>query len=234
MAKLALLPGWGLGHAPLRRLAEQLAQYHEVSLHPLPALPLNEALQQLEQEIASDSWLLGWSLGGMVATALAARRQNTCSGLITLASNPCFVAREDWPQAMPPAEFSLFQRRAQRNWSATMQGFWALCTEGEASSAWPAVPATSADEHLPSLGWLAELDNRKVIRNLLCPQLHVLAVADGLVPASVAGPLARLNARAKVQTLAGSHAFVFSQTTEVAECIRMFIQQSPSGAEAHV
>lgn len=234
MIKLALLPGWGLGHAPLQRLAEQLALHYEVSLPQLPALPLDEALQQLEQEIAPDCWLLGWSLGGMVATVLAARRQHRCPGLITLASNPSFVTREDWPQAMRPAEFSQFQRRAQRHWSATMQGFWALCTSGEIHADWPAAPVTSADEHLPSLAWLAELDNRAAIRHLQCPQLHVLAVADELVPASVAGPLARLNVRAQVTTLAGSHAFVCSQTAVLAECIHAFIQQATHGTQAHV
>lgn len=231
MAKLALLPGWGLGPEPLQPLLQRLAQEHEVSVYPLPALPLAQALQQLDREIAPDSWLAGWSLGGMLATALAVTRGAGCPGLMTLASNPSFVTRADWPQAMPAAEFNLFQRRVQRNWATGMQGFWALCTQGD-TAAWPAVPVTVAEQHLPSLDWLAELDNRAAIRTLQCRQLHVLAVADALVPASVAGPLARLNVRATVQTLAGSHAFVLSRADAVADSILGFIRQ-PADGDGH-
>ncbi len=98
---LVLLPGWGLGVVPLQILAEQLdaaLPQLTVQIQPLPDVrgKSTEALiALLDQQLPSDCWLMGWSLGGMLATALAAYRQSACAGLISYASNPCFVAREN-------------------------------------------------------------------------------------------------------------------------------------------
>ncbi|MDO8698544.1 MAG: alpha/beta fold hydrolase, partial [Pseudomonas sp.] len=112
--RLILLPGWGLGSAPLEPLAGALQGLQpslRVQIEPLPALgsaDLNEWLDELDANLPENTWLGGWSLGGMLATELAARRGERCCGLITLASNACFVARSDWPQAMPEAVFAAF------------------------------------------------------------------------------------------------------------------------------
>lgn len=99
---LILLPGWGLDGAVLQPLADALG--YELSVQ-VPALPrLGSAatadwLDELDTRLPHDCWLAGWSLGGMLATALAARRGERCRGLITLASNACFVASDSWPTA---------------------------------------------------------------------------------------------------------------------------------------
>lgn len=230
MVKLALLPGWGLGLEPLQALVRQLSARHETALYPLPALTLAAALEQLDRQIPQDSWLLGWSLGGMLAVALAAKRAGRCPGVITLGSNASFVARENWPQAMPAPVFSRFQRHARSDRDATMRAFRQLCTHGDPSATLPAIEETSAAEHLPGLDWLAQLDNRAAIACLDCPQLHVLAAADALVPAAVATALAQLNPRAEVKTLPGSHAFVVSHSAEVAQELLRFVGRHCAGA----
>lgn len=253
MATISLLPGWGLGLAALQPLVEAVSAQHEVQLLPLPeCTALQQALDELDAQIPAGNWLAGWSLGGMLATALASRRGADCPGLITLASNPCFVAREDWPHGMPPAVFKAFSRSASRDWATTRAGFVQLCLQGESASitesARPVLQSTAATQlapgtqgtHAPdpahnacgqtdtapltSLAWLEQLDNRAAIEHMGCKQLHLLAVADALVPASVAGPLARLNARASIRALPGSHAFVVTRPQVLADTLHGFIQ----------
>ena len=85
---LILLPGWGLNGAVLQPLAEALGSNMQVQVQ-VPALPrLGSAaaadwLDELDTRLPHDCWLAGWSLGGMLATALAARRGKRCRGLIT-------------------------------------------------------------------------------------------------------------------------------------------------------
>ena len=101
--RLVLLPGWSYPAAVLQPLAQALhGDALRVELAELPVLDDPQGwLDELDARLPGDCWLGGWSLGGMLATALAARRAKACRGLITLASNACFVQRDDWPAAMP-------------------------------------------------------------------------------------------------------------------------------------
>src|SRR5690606_37767091 len=74
--------------------------------------------------------VLGWSLGGLLASAYAAAWPSRVSGLITLAANPCFVARDTWPAAMAPATNKQFNRAFGRDPQVTLQRFCALVAEG--------------------------------------------------------------------------------------------------------
>lgn len=322
--KISLLPGWGLGLAPLQPLVDRLSRLHEVQQVPLPeCTSLEQALDELDAQIAADSWLAGWSLGGMLATALAHRRGSRCPGLITLGSNACFVARDDWPHAMPERDFKNFSRRAARDWAGTLGRFELLCLQGEdvvvaagpveeqqalaevASTSYAratltgmeiagsspamtddvpsnfAIPAPSSSvipapsnsitpvsfnsvipgldpgvsqtgtevagsnaiqaisalsvkanrvtakpAQVTSLAWLAELDNRQTIAELGCPQLHVLAEQDALVPVAAAGDLRRLNPQAQVDVLPGSHAFILTRYQAVAEHLLAWLAES--------
>jgi pimeloyl-ACP methyl ester carboxylesterase len=93
--RLILLPGWGLGVSPMEPLAaalQGLDEHLKVDIEPLPELDssdLQDWLDELDERIPQDVWLGGWSLGGMLASELAARRGERCCGLLTLASNPC-------------------------------------------------------------------------------------------------------------------------------------------------
>ena len=101
---LILLPGWGLDGAVLQPLAEALGDELQVHVADLPALTsvsVPDWLDELDARLPGDCWLAGWSLGGMLAAALAARRGERCRGLIGLASNARFVSSDAWPQAMP-------------------------------------------------------------------------------------------------------------------------------------
>lgn len=232
---LVLLPGWGWGVVPLQILAEQLdaaLPHLTVQMQPLPDMTGKNAqavIQQLDQQLPSDCWLMGWSLGGMLATALAAQRQSNCAGVISYASNVSFVAQEHWPQAMPVATFTEFRELCQRDLPAALKRFALLCSQGatepRALSRQLLATAVLGDAAcaVAGLDVLAELDNRVAISEFAGPQLHLLAQDDALVPLVAANSLRELNPQASIEALGQSHAGLIAEPHLLAQHIASFI-----------
>lgn len=237
MSRLILLPGWGLGPAALELLAGALVEQGlAVELADLPAPGEGGSgvwLAELDARLPQDVWLGGWSLGGMLATALAARRGERCRGLLTLASNACFVVRADWPQAMAQDTFAAFRDGCAQDAAATLRRFALLCSQGcaEARSLSrrlnQGIPALEAAQRLAGLEVLAALDNRAALAAFAGPQLHLLAEADALVPVAVAEPLRALLRRGVVERIAGTgHAFILEQPQALAARLTGFIREA--------
>lgn len=233
MTEVLLLPGWGLGCAPLESLAEALReQGFSVQLPPLPERATGQIshwLDELEHHCTQDAWLLGWSLGGQLATLLATRHGERCSGLITLASNPCFVQREDWPCAMAQDTLKSFAEHLQQAPQATVRRFALLCAQGDEQprALGRKLPpeAHSEPEVLQAgLHFLSELDTRKTLQHLKCRQLHLLAEQDQLVPQELAQVVRSLVPQAQVELRAGAHASLLFDEA-VAVRIARFIRE---------
>lgn len=237
MNRLILLPGWGLGPAALQPLVEALnAQGLPTELAELPALDSADPeawLNELDARLPADGWLGGWSLGGMLATALAARRGARCRGLLTLASNACFVARDDWPQAMDPLTFAAFRTGCSVNAATTLKRFAILCAEGSADpralgrQLQRGLPEAEPARLLAGLDLLAALDNRAALAGFTGPQLHLLAEHDQLLPASAAADLLALLPAGEVDVLEGcGHALVLEQPQALAALIGEFVREA--------
>lgn len=237
MSPLILLPGWGLGPAALQPLVDALnGQGLPTTLAELPALPSADPeawLAELDARLPADCWLGGWSLGGMLATALAARRGARCRGLITLASNACFVARADWPEAMDPLTFAAFRTGCSANAATTLKRFAILCAEGGADpralgrQLQRGLPETLPAQLLAGLDVLAALGNRAALADFAGPQLHLFAEHDELLPASAAAALLALLPAGEVDVLEGcGHAFVVEQPQALAALIAEFVREA--------
>lgn len=233
---LTLLPGWGLDGALLQPLAKALGGDMQVQVPALPRLSSAAAadwLDELDTRLPHDCWLAGWSLGGMLAAALAARRGERCRGLITLASNACFVASAVWPTAMPAQTHAAFHEGCQHNGSATLKRFAMLCAQGGADvralSRQLQGHLVTGDEPalLAGLRLLASLDNRATLTAFSGPQLHLLAEQDALVPGAVASELLALLPAGEVDVLEDcGHAFVLEQADVLAALMLDFIREA--------
>jgi pimeloyl-[acyl-carrier protein] methyl ester esterase len=136
---LVLLHGWGLHGGIFRSVAPQLAAHHRVHLVDLPghgrsaplsgAYTLNEMAHAVAAAVPVNAIWLGWSLGGRVALAAAARG-TAIAKLILVGTNPCFTRRDDWPHGMPEAEFEQFAASVRDNWEQTLQRFLAIQARG--------------------------------------------------------------------------------------------------------
>ncbi|MET1077132.1 MAG: alpha/beta fold hydrolase [Pseudomonas sp.] len=237
--RLLLLPGWGLGCAPLEPLAAALQGLDErlrVQIEPLPLLDSSDPedwLDELDANLPLDTWLGGWSLGGSLAAELAARRGERCCGLISLASNPCFVARADWPSGMPPATFATFQQGCAADAATTLKRFALLCAQGAAEARGlarllvSAAPLGQPPHLLAGLALLAALDSRGALQGFQGPQLHLFAGADALLPSTVAGDLLALLPDTEIGLIEqASHAFLLERPHELAAAIQAFLHES--------
>lgn len=237
--RLILLPGWGLGVSPLEPLAAALRGLDEhlnVEIEPLPELEssdLQDWLDELDECIPQDVWLGGWSLGGMLASELAARRGERCCGLLTLASNPSFVAHEQWPSAMPNETFDAFLAGCQADPKMTLKRFSLLCAQGAQDSRGLSrlllggAPNTSPGALMAGLELLAQIDTREALQAFRGPQLHLFGGLDGLVPAEAAGELFAYIADIEVGLIEqASHAFLLEDPHGVAGAIQAFLHES--------
>jgi len=237
--RLILLPGWGLGVSPLEPLAaalQGLDEHLRVEIEPLPELEtadLQEWLAELDASLPQDAWLGGWSLGGMLASELAARRGDRCCGLLTLASNPSFVAHEQWPSAMAGETFDAFLAGCQADPRLTLKRFSLLCAQGGEDPRGVSrlllggAPNTSPAVLMAGLELLAQLDTRQALQAYRGPQLHLFAGLDGLVPAEAAGDLLALLPDVEIGLIEqAGHGFLLEDPHGVAGAIQAFLHES--------
>ncbi|MCQ4322554.1 alpha/beta fold hydrolase [Stutzerimonas stutzeri] len=233
--QLILLPGWAYGPAALQPLCEALTELDpdlEVVIEPLPELAEPDVwLDELDRRLPDGCWLAGWSLGGMLAAQLAARRLDSCRGLVTIASNPCFRARPQWPEAMPAEIFDAFQEAFRLDPEETLKRFRLLCSRGgydprtlarqlEVSQSDSAPAVLEAGLRL-----LAELDGRGALHGYFGPQLHLFAGGDALVPATACDALRRWMPGVEAELIAStSHALPLERPDDVAATIAAFIK----------
>lgn len=110
--KILLITGWGVGVEPLQTLKLHLEKkgFDTQLINIFNVLDRNFRAQL--DLVAEVDVVIGWSLGGQLATHLVDsfyKSTGLTKTLITLASNPCFVANRVWQTAMPTDVFSQFK-----------------------------------------------------------------------------------------------------------------------------
>lgn len=111
--------------------------------------------------------------------------------LITLASNPCFVANTSWHTAMPADVFSQFKASFLQNPQATLKRFYYLITLGssQAKQDWLSVqnianPPTN-ELLLDGLKMLEQLNLVDNLKNYSGRQFHLFAEQDNVIPCKI-------------------------------------------------
>lgn len=199
---VVVLHGWGLNGniwTPVSAQLAQLGRLHQLDLpgygeSPWPAeLPLSfEHLCQLTaQTLPPRCHLIGWSLGGLVASQIALDYPERIQSLVTVASSPYFPAAEHWP-GIEPHILSTFARQLSRDFKRTVERFLALQSMGSPHAKadvrqikeWLfAKPMASVEVLHAGLDMLAEVDLRPRLHELQLPFLRIYGRLDALVPA---------------------------------------------------
>lgn len=237
---LVLIHGWGMNDSVFKHLSNQY-NGHKVILLELPghgdALPAEAEFdcwcQQLQQQLPERCVLAGWSLGGMLAMALAQRLPSQVGGLVTIAASPSFSEREDWP-GMRPSVLRQFGRQLATDHATTIERFMALQAMGSSSAkddirslkkSVLARPLAAPIALQQGLDFLANVDLRSQLATIDQPWLRVWGKLDGLVPVKVANRWQH-NANSQDFVIAkASHAPFVSHQQEFEQGLSQWLQE---------
>lgn len=236
---VVLIHGWGLNHAIWQPVADVLATDYQVlaldlpgyglaTLYPEP-YSLEAIADQLAAQIPAQSFVLGWSLGGLVATQLALRHPAKVRSLALVASSPCFLQQPDWP-GMNAKVMQQFAGSLSANLALTVERFLAIQAMGSTTArqdikqlkqAVLSLPLPEARVLASGLEILATTDLRAELARLSMPLFGCFGRLDSLVPVAMTTTLAELAPRAQISVLAkASHAPFISHQTEFMDWLR--------------
>lgn len=203
---LVLLHGWGLNAQVWDYIVPELSSHFTLHLVDLPgygrstgfpAMSLNEMAEIVLANAPERAIWLGWSLGGLVASQIALMAPACVSGLITVASSPCFSEQASWP-GIKPDVLASFQKQLSEDFQRTVERFLALQTMGTETSRQDARQLKNAVLSLPmpaqevlngGLEILKTVDLRDALVGLSLPFLRMYGRLDGLVPRKMVAPL---------------------------------------------
>ncbi|MDR3411393.1 MAG: pimeloyl-ACP methyl ester esterase BioH, partial [Formivibrio sp.] len=161
---------------------------------------LDELVRQVDVAFPYPVQVIGWSLGGAVATQWALNQPDKVRSLTLVASTPCFAQRDNWTTAMSADTLTQFFGQLQTDWRGTLKRFIGLQAMGDAAARAVARelthdlfshgdPPLAALEH--GLEILRDTDLRGEVGKLACPVLLQYGDKDMLTPLGAAQWLAQ-------------------------------------------
>jgi pimeloyl-[acyl-carrier protein] methyl ester esterase len=241
---VVLVHGWGLNSAAWHFLLPILSQRFTLTCIDVPGMgqsalttpnyQLTEVCDALLAVAPPKAHWIGWSLGGMLALAIAARYPVRVNSLCLIASSPCLVQQDDWP-GVSTAALAEFSKALLKDHQGLIQDFLQLhlrgakdqaitqtLTEKILATGTPAVAALTGGLRL-----LNELDLRDSLQQLTVPSLHLFGRLDRLVPSAVANRVMQLNTLAKSLLFARSaHMPFVTEVDKFCQTVSEFFDES--------
>ncbi len=225
---LVLLHGWAMHSglfAPLLPHLTDRFRVHRVDLPghgrsaPCTRYALDAIVAALAAAVAQAAGtaapltLLGWSLGGAVALRWASAEPARVCRLILTGTTPCFIARPDWPHALPAQTLRQFGDELAVSYRLTLQRFVTLQARGseharallaqlrgELFARGEPTPATLS----ATLELLAATDLRAELGAIAQPAVVIAGERDTLTPPEAAAWLARALPRGSFHLIRGA------------------------------
>nr|WP_277603338.1 hydrolase [Acinetobacter sp. ANC 3882] len=232
-----MITGWGGGAELLKPLHEALEQQGHVveRIDIFNALNDDVLHQHVELAVKFDV-IIGWSLGGQLATILVNQIQQQYAQqkvLITLASNPCFVGQSDWSAAMPVETFMQFKQSFEQDAITTLKRFGLLVCQGASSAKKDFVVMQKLIRPQPiallrqGLQLLEQLNLVELYENYQGRQLHVFSEHDALVPYQVMQNIQDLSAKnlSTISVEGASHGFPCFMVEQTVQIIEDFLNE---------
>lgn len=241
---LVLLHGWGLNQGVWQGIAPALAGQVRLLTPDLPGFgqqphfpddySLQAVIAQLAAQIPDNSLVCGWSLGGLLAIALARQYPQKVRQLGLIAASPCFLAQDSWP-GMAPNVMQQFSQALSLQLEQTIGRFLAIQAMGSASAKTdimqlkkaiagfppPAVPAVTG-----ALRLLADQDLRTDFANLEQPIVGCYGRLDALVPVATVPLLQLYQPKARFTIIAhASHAPFISHQSQTLSWFEQWFKQ---------
>ena len=247
--ELVFIHGWGMHGGIWDDVAGELEsqfRIHQVDLPGHGQSPLNEnafelptVTEQLYSTLATileePAVIVGWSLGGMVATHFATQYPRLVHKLVLIATNLRFSKTEDWPDAVEQDLLNLFANELTHNFSATLQRFLALQVKGDeyARQTLRELRQRITRQKEPDakaleggLQILSNDDLRQHVGQLNVPVKCIFGEHDMLVPESVVKKINILIPNCNSRVIEGAgHAPFISHSAEFLKELKEFIHE---------
>jgi pimeloyl-[acyl-carrier protein] methyl ester esterase len=196
---LVMLHGWSMHGGVLRDFAERLSTDFQVTLLDLPGHGLSPPLTDYSLERVTAALLaaapanahwLGWSLGALLALAVAERQPGRVRSLTLLAGTPRFTAHDGWP-GVDPELLDQMAIDLERDYEGTVRRFIGMQTFGQDNARGLAKALqTRLAERPPAVGsalhggleLLRDVDLRESLARFPGPVQALLGGRDRLVP----------------------------------------------------
>lgn len=187
---LILICGWGHPASDLDPLADRLDEHFDVStlsVHEL-APAYSETLAGILQKKPGKHYLLGWSMGGMVAMETASRCPEKVAGLILVSATPKFCASDDYPAGIPAPNLRAMSLALKKHAVSALSQFFAdvhqpnkLDPESLAINETRSL-AIGAANLIREIHYLQSADLRQIAGTLTLPTLILHGKEDRIVP----------------------------------------------------
>ncbi len=238
---IVLLNGWSMSHSVLHELVPFLQHYASVIVvDVIYDQNIEATCDAIVKPLPEKYVLLGWSLGGMLATKIAADYPDAVLGLITLATNARFVVDNSWSDAMSQDTFELFCHDYKTQPLDTLKKFSALMIMGDQFSREQRryLSSITTDnmesiDTIPShwlegLALLGSIDNTSVLQQLCCPSCHIFGEKDKLLPASAVEAIQALLSvscnRANCHVITGAAHFLVNAIERITPILDSFFK----------
>ncbi|MFV7769963.1 pimeloyl-ACP methyl ester esterase BioH [Shewanella marisflavi] len=239
---IVMLHGWGVNSAVFNPLHHAIAD-HQLICIDLPGFgdspaiggELDTWVDHIMEQVPEQAIWAGWSLGGLIATRAAVRYPERIEALLTIASSPCFMARdaEGWP-GIPPQILGQFGDQLEQDLGKMIERFLAIQAMGSETAKQDikqlrdlvmAKPLPDAGALRAGLQMLKEVDLRPQLEEIQQPWLRVWGRLDGLVSRRVQ-PLMPVNTELYKDLILpkASHAPFFSHKGEFVEGVETWLQ----------
>lgn len=204
-----LVSGWACPSAWLRELSAAIADgFGKVEACAALALPAAGAergevsayaagLAERLGQCQPAPWLIGWSMGGMVALETALAYPERVRGLVLMGASARFIRAEDYPAGTRDVSLKALARALAREPAQTLARWifdgarFPKLGKGEAAAmADEALSTFSLKDLLEGLDYLAGIDLRARLASLRLPTLVLHAREDALITNAAAECLA--------------------------------------------
>lgn len=201
---LVFIHGWGLNSAVWQPCLAQLQKNFEVITVDLPGFATNkdyqltqyslvEVADAIAKAVVKPAVYIGWSLGGLVASQIATMHSEQVLGLVTVASSPQFVERDNWP-GIKATVLALFHQQLAQDTTKTINNFLKIQAMGsphirkDIKTIRDLVMQHQQPERQvldDSLRLLETVNLSEQLRQISQPFLRLYGKLDGLVPKQV-------------------------------------------------
>jgi len=241
---LIFLHGWGFNSEIWNPLVPQLASHWHIYQVDLPGhgrspyceYTLPVLIKTFATQLPPQAVWVGWSLGGLIAMAMARWQPTWVRALVLVASSPRFVTAPDWPHAISPTVLQQFSEQLQNDTEGTLQRFLALQVKGSETAR---QQLRSLNTWLKQSGWLQptalqtglrflqDTDLRPELAQIHCPALLCLGEYDTVVPAEMGKDCQRWWPNLRQECIpAAAHIPFLSHSEIFMQLVQNFLAQS--------